>query len=270
MTNRLPTHPAYFTRNVPVGPIPAPILLTEEIRADRLSYGDVVILHDQIMVVVEIRKDGHPSNHKGLKTIVLDDQSDGLFTTYGLFASEIAVRVVAVTFGTLDQGINVADLRDDAWTSHGKYDDQASEYVHGLAMDSYDFCGSCDEIGWTATLVTGLRRDATLWQYAPIMDGATADEGSYPVDSWLAAQGMPSAAVVEIDDRGFVYVGYYGTEDEARSVYARLQEDVDNLYRGNDGDEEDETEDEENPYAVPGGLLDEVRYAESFLTDEEK
>lgn len=265
---KLPTYPAYYLRNVPVGPIPVPTLLTEEVSGNDLQSGDVILIADHFTradLIATIRNaSGDP-----LRMLPMAEGPEGTIPDL-VSTGQIYQRVAAVTFGTLDQSIKLADLRDDSWTSHGKFDSPADEYVYGLSLESYESVGDCDEIGWHATIVTGLRRDATLWQYAPIMDGATADEGSYPVDSWLAAQGMPSAAVVEIDDRGFVYVGYYGTEDEARSVYARLQEDVDNLYRGNDGDEEDETEDEENPYAVPGGLLDEVRYAESFLTDEEK
>lgn len=64
------------------------------------------------------------------------------------------------------------------------------------------------------------------------------------------------------DGQGFVYLDTYSTVAEAEEAMARAHEALD------EPDDDDDDDVPVNPYAGPGGLLDEFRQAERMLGDE--
>lgn len=200
----LPIYPAYFSRLIPSGPIPVPMLLVEQIEIAGLGWSDYLVTVDGRVVQID---------REYLEQATIDKITHLDVT-----------RVSAITFGLEGQRIAVADLRDDAsFVGLGKFSNQYEEYLYGLALDSDDRVGHCDEIGYVATRVDFaspspfsadgyLPQDATLGQYRDVFEE------------------IPASVIMFENDRGILSFDYFETLRATDLAWLEITAHVDAFY----------------------------------------
>lgn len=122
----------------------------------------------------------------------------------------------------------------------GKFNTILDSYVYELSLDGgSDDCGDVGEIGiiYSRLELGSEALDAIKAEAVEDGDTLTSEEETLIKDSF--------GAILTENDQGFVSVDYIKTKKEYDKDWKEIEEEVEDMYEGDDGEDEEEEDEEE-------------------------